>query len=699
MSSRLVGLATVIAVLAVPQAASASPGWVAPINFPLPATASTGAAEIRYQAGGIATEAFLQVDPLAPLKTTAHFGVTAPGGSYTDQLTIPSTGSSIPIEPQVAVAPDGAAVATWIELNGGDPETALYSYHATYRPAGSSTWEPPIEVAADSERPAELREYLTQAISANGTAAVGVQRFSGLSSGVHKQPDYLLEVDTRSAGGSWLPPVRLSPTAESVSNLSLAFDGQGDLTAAYTRRFFEGATEAENRDTVITDRRPASNGLWGPEENLTGSEPQWTADALQLGENEDGDAVIAYQYVGGSPGSLDVWAVTREEGQDGTWSSPQRLVTRAASSVPLAAAVIPGYAVPYVLYDLQGENSGESCVGVAQIFPPYSKNPCLSPVDNEGLSGSIAFIGDDAYFAWSANAPGEPLNGSIESARWLAGSGAPQASIDLDLPDRAYGAPTLVTDGLGNVVAFYTASNGVFRSAAYVRSPPILLAASVPSVAIAGQPVSVSASFTDLWSGLGMGQPTWSFGDESAPVAGASVTHTFSTPGVYTVTMTAADALGNTTSKSYEITVSPSAPVKPPPSTPPPSTPPTVTLQTPACGKKLSKKTCKRFRASRAAWRMLTGQVFEHASASGLANVQVAVYLTSGNRIEGLSNGHFRKTTQAKARATFVMATLIGTHWSLRLPTLKAGTYTVLVRATSGAGVVSATISKTVQLR
>jgi hypothetical protein len=51
------------------------------------------------------------------------------------------------------------------------------------------------------------------------------------------------------------------------------------------------------------------------------------------------------------------------------------------------------------------------------------------------------------------------------------------------------------------------------------------------------------------------------------------------------------------------------------------------------------------------------------------------------------------------ARTTFVMARLIGAHWSLRLPKLKAGTYTILVRATDRVGVVSATTSKTVQLR
>jgi hypothetical protein len=89
---------------------------------------------------------------------------------------------------------------------------------------------------------------------------------------------------------------------------------------------------------------------------------------------------------------------------------------------------------------------------------------------------------------------------------------------------------------------------------------------------------------------------------------------------------------------------------------PPPVKPPTVTLSAPACAKKLTKKACKRFQTSRAAWQTLTGRVTDPASASGIADVQVSVYLTSGKRTEGLVGKRFRKTTNAKARTTFVAA-------------------------------------------
>jgi len=696
MSSRLVGLAAALALLALPESASASPGWVAPINFPVPATVS-GSDEVRYQNGGTATEAFMQVESLAPLQTTVHFGILPPAGTYTDQLTIASTGSSIPIEPQVAVAPGGAAVATWIELEGNNPETALYSYHAAYRPAGSDEWEPPVTLATDSEHPTNLPEYMTLAISTSGVAAVGIQRFNGLAAGTHKQPDYLLEVATHPAGGvsgSWQAPVRLSPTAESVTDLLLAFDGGGDLTAAYTQRFFEGTTESENRNNVITARRPESSGVWGPEENLTGSAPQWTADALQLGENEDGDAVIAYQYVGGFPETQDAWATTRGEGAGGTWSSPQQLVIRGASSVPIAVGVMPRYPVAYVLYALQGESSSESCVAAAELTTYPLRQICLSPLSEEARSGSIAFINDDAYFAWSGGEPGEPSNGSVQSARWLSTSVWPEAAIDLDLPDREYGSPTLVDDGLGGVAAFYTAPGHVLRASDYDNSPPMLISANVPSTTTVGVPVSFSALFADFWSPLAAGQPTWSFGDGSALVSGASPTHTFTAPGTYTVTLSATDMLADVASSTYSITVRPAAIIEPP------MHPPTVTLRIPACAKKLSKKACRKFQASPTAWQTLTGQVVDTSSSvNDKATVQIAVYIANGKRIEGLIGKRFRRTTVARARTLFVPARVLGTNWSLRLPKLKAGTYTILVRAIDAAGQTSATLSKTMRLK
>jgi PKD repeat protein len=300
-------------------------------------------------------------------------------------------------------------------------------------------------------------------------------------------------------------------------------------------------------------------------------------------------------------------------------------------------------------------------------------------------------LGNDAYFAWTGNVPGEQKNATVQGARWVDSASLPEVARNLDLPGLEYGSPTLVNDQQGSVVAFFTNGANQMRAVAYDAGPPIALATNAPATATVGEPVAFTSTFVDLWSGLGAGQPTWSFGDGTPTVGSANVTHTFSAPGSYTVTLTASDAFGNTTSNTYPIAIGASA-------GPSDTKPPVVTLSMPACSKKMSKRACKRRQASRRAWQTLTGRVTDPSPSSGIAGVQIAIYLTKGKHIEGLTGGRFRKTTKTKARKAFATAKLNGSHWSLKLPKLKTGRYTILVRATDRAGHVSATVSKTLQL-
>jgi hypothetical protein len=688
---------TLVALLLAAPAARAGQ-WVAPLSFPRPSSDYFGGTpledQIRYQDGGIATEAFLQIVSTSPLATELHVGLLAPGGSYADQLAIASTAGAIPASVEIAVAPDGAAVAGWSELTGPDAETAPYRYRATYRPAGSGTWEAPVTIATEAVRESGVAPGVVPAISADGTAAVGVEYDADEAGKGESEPTARIDVAVRSTGGAWSTQ-RISPPAESAASLRLGFDGTGDLTAAYTLRFSEGSSDAtsDDRTTVIAQRRPASSGVWGPREDISGSEIQWSVYALQLGENEAGDAAIAYQYAGASS---DAWAATRA-GSTGPWTAPAQLVTGAATnSIPQSAGVAPN-GTAYVLYSFAGSSSAEDCTGVVRAPAGDSFTParCVSPTNELGLAGSLAFLGEDAYFAWTGSDPEEMSDTSIQGARWVDGASLPDAAQNLDQPGDKYGAPTLVEDRQGSVVAFYTdATTATLRASAYDGGPPILLGAGVPASATAGLPVALSADFVDLWSGLGAGQPTWSFGDGTAPASGASVMHTFAVAGTYTIALGAADVLGNATSATYTIVVRP-APQSPPAGV----LRPRVTLDTPACPRKLSAKACKRRRSSTAAWRTLRGTASDPTTSSVIARVQVAFYLTQGKRVLGLRGGRLRKTTRAKARATFVTATLRRDTWSLKLPQLSAGSYTILVRATDRAGQSSALLTRTVRLR
>jgi hypothetical protein len=677
--------------------AQAAPEWVAAANFPLPASddsigGTQAPTQVLYQDGGTATEAFLQVVSYpSPLQTALHIGTVAPGGAFSEQLTVPTTAAGIPSEVTLAVAPDGAAVAAWAELAGTNLTTSPVRYLAAYRPAGASTWEAPTTIfnETEAEREANLSDYLTPAIGANGTAAVGIQHYAlGQSTGPYGRPNYRIDVAIHPASGSWQALTQISPVGKSANSLSLGFDSEGDLTAFFSLRYVESTSESGDLYTAISRRRGAAAVMWGPEENINTPEIPWSVYSLRLGENEAGDAVVAYQYA--QSGTIETRAVTRQ-GADGAWTTPAQL--NAASSAPSAVGVSPD-GKAYVLLNYQGTSSGEDCAQAvrAPVGGAFTETRCISPTNDEASEGSLAFLGNEAFFAWRGEVPGESANTSIQAARWGDANALPDATVNLDTPGLDYGAPTLVPDEQGSVVAFYAGPAKQLRAAAYDGAPPILLASGVPATAIAGQPVSFSAAFFDLWSGLGAGQPTWTFGDGSGPVAGAAVTHTYASPGNYTIALAATDALGNATSDTYVITVSPAVPAARD------TRPPTVTLALPKCSKKLSKKACKRLRATPGAWRTLTGSVADPAPSSGIASVQVAVYLTHGKRVDGLLGKRFRKTTKARARETFALAKVSGTRWSLRLPKLSPGTYTILVRATDRAGNVSATISLSVRL-
>ena len=87
-------------------------------------------------------------------------------------------------------------------------------------------------------------------------------------------------------------------------------------------------------------------------------------------------------------------------------------------------------------------------------------------------------------------------------------------------------------------------SAGPVRVSVLDTHPPTIAAINVPPAVVAGQPAALSTTLSDLWSGLGAGQPSWNFGDGTTGT-GSPVAHTFATPGTYVVSVTASDSAGN----------------------------------------------------------------------------------------------------------------------------------------------------------
>ena len=120
---------------------------------------------------------------------------------------------------------------------------------------------------------------------------------------------------------------------------------------------------------------------------------------------------------------------------------------------------------------------------------------------------------------------------------------------------------------------------------------------------------------------------------------------------------------------------------------------PTVTLKLPSCAR-LSRRACATRRAARAAYRTLRIAAAD-AGGSGVAKVEVAVARRAGARLDGFDGRRFKRA----GTAVFTKAAGAGLAWTLRLGRLRAGTYVLRLRATDGAGNVSAVVIRTLRLR
>jgi len=86
---------------------------------------------------------------------------------------------------------------------------------------------------------------------------------------------------------------------------------------------------------------------------------------------------------------------------------------------------------------------------------------------------------------------------------------------------------------------------------AFDAGAPTLSGVTAPSSTTAGQGFGVAATATDRWSPVTLG---WSFGDGAA-AAGGAATHAFGAAGAFTATVSATDAVGNTSTDARSILV------------------------------------------------------------------------------------------------------------------------------------------------
>jgi hypothetical protein len=260
-------------------------------------------------------------------------------------------------------------------------------------------------------------------------------------------------------------------------------------------------TRLDGTDTIQAAVRPASGDWADPDDLSDGSQGAAEPD---VAIDEAGEAVAVWRR---SNGSNDiVQAAVRPAGDE--WSDPDDLSASGQnSSSPVVAANVAVGAVA-MWYRFDGANFRVQ----ATVRPPGGEWP---------KADTLSAAGEGAAF------------------------------------------PKLVLDAAGDAIAVFgrNGDDGPFvQATAYDFAAPQLNAVQIPATGTVGEPVSFGVSPFDVFPFT----TSWTFGDGGPGASGNTVSHVYTAPGAYPVTVSAVDGGGNTSTRIGAIAIA-AAPTKPRP--------------------------------------------------------------------------------------------------------------------------------------
>jgi hypothetical protein len=391
------------------------------------------------------------------------------------------------------------------------------------------------------------------------------------------------------------PPVAV-PEDQDLKYLTLVMSPSGTATAAWV---FDTDTTAGNMGTGLEDgtiggtadfnvqsRTQDASGSWLPMQQSTAIVSPNVSGPPHLAVDDDGSVTLAWMEYTATPDpcvltlasgcfqytTATVHGQTRSPG--GTWGPPETLSAADVISESPAVATTPAGETTIAWWDATARAVKVLAHSVGGVFPTASAATMITPPGSSILP-LFGFASPGSSLHLTAAARGTvatfALQDDQENYRATAifqpaGTAWPDPSTGLvTVEPRGAGAfedVTAAIDGFGNIVTMWTREDyirpfvGGVQSATLDVSPPAFTALNVPAAGTTGQPVAMSASTLDVWSALDQGLIDWNFGDGLADI-GRSVSHVFTTPGIYTVTVGSNDTVANVaTPTSRQIVIS-----------------------------------------------------------------------------------------------------------------------------------------------
>jgi hypothetical protein len=414
-----------------------------------------------------------------------------------------------PVTAIVRADANGNAIVAWTShdpVNGGG-ELARLKATAIPADGGPPATQLVDEVNAPSGITASF-DYLSFGMNASGGAVIAALR-TVESSTTHAD---FLSTSLRQPGGSFSTPpnpavaqaayTKPNPVDgdSSMAGVQASINDAGDVEASFFKGYYNPTSSFVPPDIDVAAGTLAG-GFGVPDPAPVDSRHLWTTD-IQSVIDPAGRTTLGMRLKVSGP----VRSVLIFRSKDGTWSSPQ---------IPLPT----------------GDQSATNELAVAP--------------DGHELVALTVYGTTGTLYAATAD-PG----GSFGTPQFLA--------TGLDSVQRAHPAFGPSGDGLIDWV-FQSGTDYVTDAAGYDVSPPVLRNLAVPASAAVGIPAAFSAEALDIWGPV---TTSWSFGDGGS-ANGLSASHTFDTAADRTVSVTATDAVGNTSTASGSTSVgAPSSPVE-----------------------------------------------------------------------------------------------------------------------------------------
>jgi PKD domain len=346
----------------------------------------------------------------------------------------------------------------------------------------------------------------------------------------------------RPSGGTWQPAVELASAGSLTVEPSVAIDPRGDAAAVWS---------GGSGNVIQAAFKPVGQNWEQPElggEAQSLSEPGNYATAPQVAFDSRGDAFAVW-----SEESV-IQASFRAAG--GMWQKPVALSqTGQKAYTPQVATDAQGDAVAVWALDDREHwtiQDAERPTGGGWQAPVDR-----SEMDENAYYPQLAMDSrGDAVAVWEVNS-GERW--SVQGAAMPAGEGWQSPVSVSEAVTHGELFPQVAIDSQGDAVAaweLYDRKSYRVQAAGYQAAGPQPDGLVLPATGTAGAPVGFSVSPLDVWAGLRTTR--WNFGDASS-TTGTSVTHTYVAPGTYRVTLTSEDVLGNISSASGTIIISPTS--------------------------------------------------------------------------------------------------------------------------------------------